>query len=141
MSRQTIKDALKSAIVTAATAAGSSVEIEKTDAWPEADLPGVNITALNDKIEYTTAIPPRTRLHTLTLHLEVKARDSADSRSDEIVDDILGDIDAALADHTLGGACRDLKLGDLVLDTADAGDNRQTTATQPLTIIYTSTEP
>lgn len=141
MSRATIKTAVKSALVTAATAAGSNVEIERTDPWPEGDLPAINIRVQGEEIEYTTSVPARTRLHTMQLVIEATGRETAANTCDEVLDALLDEIDAGLTDHTLGGVCRDLMLGDLEVEINTAGQRVMGTYRQNLSVIYTSTEP
>ena len=141
MSRQTIKTALYDALVAAGTAAGSNIDLERADPWPEGSLPAITIVPRGEAVEYTTQVPARTRLHQFQLQLVLDARETSTNRCDQVLDALLDEIDAALTDHTLGGTCRDLHLGDLEYAFTDAGQYVSGSATQTLTITYTTTEP
>jgi len=118
--RQTIREAVKTALVDASTAAGSRVYESRVSAHRRLRLPAIAIYTMEEVCD-DRKTAPRVLKRDLTLAIEGAVKLAADV--DDAMDSLADEIEVAMhADPTFGGVMADSVLTSTAIDIAEEGD-------------------
>jgi hypothetical protein len=118
--RKAIRDAVVTALVAAATSAGSRVFPTRVVPWRKTELPAVSVYALDEKSD-DQQTAPRWLKRTMTLSVEAVVRQGANV--DDALDALALELEAAMhADPTFGDVCGDSTLTGTELEVLEQGD-------------------
>jgi hypothetical protein len=119
--RQLIREAVKTLLVAAATAAGSRVYESRTVALKQTELPAIAVYTLQEEVDPGSAnSAPRELKRTLELAVEGAVKGTANV--DDALDALAAQVECAMArDETFGGKAGDSFLSATEIDLADDG--------------------
>lgn len=138
--RTEVRDAI-SDVLTGLTTTGTNVFKSRVYNLQNTSLPCLAIYTRGEKIDYMTMMGALTRQTMRNMTVMVEAYVRAVSNYDVTLDNITGEVEAALAvDNTLGGLVFDIKMVSVDMDLSNDGDQPVGVALMELSVEYETKE-